>query len=826
MITFCIIIPTYNQLPLLKRALESVLHQQGADYGYVRSNAYTFANGKTLTLTVRPLQQGIYRGKLVELHHGNGQITVPEAVQNGGQMTYTFSTDHINVMSSGNDHTLLLNAFFDLVPVAAKFRLNAKTGIEYNVYFNGVKQDQYTVTTTTGDQDVIVPFGKTVKVEAHTVLVNGKEGYAITNETKGSFDLVDDSTRTKSQMAVKEVYVTDGMTSEALQTEIGTQPTATKLYYRVTVQQARGDYSVNISYYNQNAEYVTSTASNSTFSRTSMECYVWQGNPVITYADDVGSSYKEATTNATMDYANSQITITDNNAVITVGGYASMTINNFPANTKVYVTIGDSPETEVDLYTRTKLVPYNYDEATGTDVKVTVMSRDTDGKRYCMSDINEHNKKGYDIEEGMIATKTATLHNSVSELTDSLIPLPTPVRCYPVKIDAKAGGKVKVRWADTAYDGYISNRIIADEEDYCLVDDTTFSIEAIPNDGYTFKNWNLDDSLDNRCLTETVSDSILSSYEAYFVKEHTLTVTATTGGSVTVSGPGITGNDTVAAGETKTYTVRNDATNKIFTLSAEAADENHFVEWSGALTGITAADQTVTMDGDKTVTASFEANGITVTLDTSRSLDNSGKKWSTDDPSLYVRYSKADNDGDNGYIKMTKNSTDNYSALIPNGYTKVIFIKSNDGNAPDSNWTNVDKQAPTGNDRYTISETDKDWVIVGWNKAIKKATTTVNFWLNGQDWTADSAGIYIYYFNSDYDNGWIEMDYTSGTGAQSRYSAVVPAGYENIKFVRTNGSGNYGWGANVVWNETNNCSIAPGTTSSFKLNNFTTAVIE
>ena len=32
MITFCIIIPTYNQLPLLKRALESVLHQQGADY--------------------------------------------------------------------------------------------------------------------------------------------------------------------------------------------------------------------------------------------------------------------------------------------------------------------------------------------------------------------------------------------------------------------------------------------------------------------------------------------------------------------------------------------------------------------------------------------------------------------------------------------------------------------------------------------------------------------------------------------------------------------------------------------------------------------------
>ena len=32
MLTFSIIIPTYNQLPLLKRALESVMLQQGADY--------------------------------------------------------------------------------------------------------------------------------------------------------------------------------------------------------------------------------------------------------------------------------------------------------------------------------------------------------------------------------------------------------------------------------------------------------------------------------------------------------------------------------------------------------------------------------------------------------------------------------------------------------------------------------------------------------------------------------------------------------------------------------------------------------------------------
>ena len=756
---------------------------------------------------------------------GSNEITPITSVEDGGQIIYTFNKDHI---PEADGNTLKFKAYFDPTPVAAKFTLAPKHGIEFKVYFDDGAAPVYTVNETTGAKEVIAPYGTKIRVEAQTILNDGREGYYLI--ATGNFTEYEDAARTKSNSAYREVTVTTGMTNEELAAKFNSLPTANPLYYSVAVQQARGTYGATLNYTGANSiTDSTETAKTTVLSHSASDSsataniLVWQGNPVITLSNTSGNYVLTAGTNTSV--SGDTITVADTGAVVSIGGFATLTLSPV-ANATTVVNVNGT-DTTITTANPVVYVPYNFDETTGTDVKVTVMSRDTDGKRYCMSDINEHNKKGYDIEEGMIATKTATLHNSVSELTDSLIPLPTPVRCYPVKIDAKAGGKVKVRWADTAYDGHISNRIIADEEDYCLVDDTTFFIEAIPNDGYTFKNWNLDDSLDSRCLTETVSDSILSSYEAYFVKEHTLTVTATTGGSVTVSGPGITGNDTVAAGETKTYTVRNDATNKIFTLSAEAADENHFVEWSGALTGTTAADQTVTMDGDKTVTASFEANGITVTLDTSRSLDNSGNKWSTGDPSLYVRYSKADNDGDNGYIKMTKNSTDNYSALIPNGYTKVIFIRSNDGNAPNSNWSNVSNQAPPpGDDRYTISETDKDWVIVGWTKAIKKATTTVNFWLNGQDWTADSAGIYIYYFNSNYDNGWIEMNHTSGTGDQSRYSAVVPAGYENIKFVRTNGSGNYGWGANVVWNETNNCSIAPGTTSSFKLNEFTSAGTE
>ena len=94
--------------------------------------------------------------------------------------------------------TLRLKAYFDPTLVGAEFTLNATEGIEYNVYFDGVKQDKYTVRTDNVDpvepyKFVAVPFGTTVRVEAHTVLVNGKEGYAITDATKGNFELADEA---------------------------------------------------------------------------------------------------------------------------------------------------------------------------------------------------------------------------------------------------------------------------------------------------------------------------------------------------------------------------------------------------------------------------------------------------------------------------------------------------------------------------------------------------------------------------------------------------------------------------------------------------------
>ena len=56
-------------------------YTQANTYGYALSNAYTFADGKNLTFTIRPLQQGIYRGKLVKLMAGSNEITPITSVE-------------------------------------------------------------------------------------------------------------------------------------------------------------------------------------------------------------------------------------------------------------------------------------------------------------------------------------------------------------------------------------------------------------------------------------------------------------------------------------------------------------------------------------------------------------------------------------------------------------------------------------------------------------------------------------------------------------------------------------------------------------------------
>lgn len=843
-------------------------------YGYALSNAYTFADGKNLTFTIRPLQQGIYRGKLVKLMAGSNEITPITSVEDGGQIIYTFNKDHI---PEADGNTLKFKAYFDPTPVAAKFRLNAKTGIEYNVYFNGVKQDQYTVTTT-GDQDVIVPFGTTVRVEAQTVLVNGKEGYAITDATKGNFDLADDSTRTKSQMAVKEVTVTDGMTSEQLQDAIGTQPTANELTYTVTVRRARGEFTIGFTYWTAASSSTNSTHNGFAdfyypeYSTSTMT--VWQGNPEITFTNASNNGYIETTANSTIDYANSKITVTGDNAVITVGGYAPMTISSIPNNTKVYATIGDSPETEVDLFSNSMRVPYNYDTTIGTPVTIRVVANND----YLIRD-NINSWAYYTKDSAMEAHQTVTLADDPDVLTDLsfVSDLPTAVAGYAVTIKAGAGGKVTITEGVTASNANLAGTSIPAnaERTYEVTQGTSFSLSTTPtNPSFVFDKWVTNDANNDSTITPIsfTANSTLT-YKAEFVeaydftlianphstlvvKDHnnatvatvnggesgsithktvksndertftctmsaengyvpywnndptdddttthktvvvsgntsistsadklcTLTVNAGTGGSVTTT---YTNSRYVTDNNDGTYTVR--AGRSEFTLTAAPDTDNSygFTNWTNGAGGTQLSTDNpyqFTLDGNKTITANF-SQGINITLDVSKTLSG-GNKWSYtgDGAHIYVFYAKASNYNDNGWIQMTETSTDLYSALVPNGYTKVIFVRTADDGG---GWDNAKDQSPTGTNVYhTISETDTAWKVMDWKSVKKLVTKTVTLNANSSvNWTADNAAIKLKYNNGNQDVT-IPMENTSG----SIYSATItfPEGNEDITFQRVN----------------------------------------
>jgi len=116
---------------------------------------------------------------------------------------------------------------------------------------------------------------------------------------------------------------------------------------------------------------------------------------------------------------------------------------------------------------------------------------------------------------------------------------------------------------------------------------TEVTIKAIPESGYRFSEWSGDASgTDNPTTINVDSDK---SVTANFIRQYTLTVSAGTGGSTDPS-PG-------------TYT--HDSGAKV-TVKAIANTGYNFSGWSGDASGTT-NPITITMDKDKTVTASFTA---------------------------------------------------------------------------------------------------------------------------------------------------------------------------------------------------------------------------
>ncbi len=111
------------------------------------------------------------------------------------------------------------------------------------------------------------------------------------------------------------------------------------------------------------------------------------------------------------------------------------------------------------------------------------------------------------------------------------------------------------------------------------------SVSAVPNPGYRFTGWTGD--LSGTLTPQTLIMNGSRSATANFVRTHTLTTNAGSGGSISPASGSIHDENT------------------IISVEAIAAPGYRFVGWSGALTG-TQTTATLTMDGDLNLDASFE----------------------------------------------------------------------------------------------------------------------------------------------------------------------------------------------------------------------------
>ena len=122
---------------------------------------------------------------------------------------------------------------------------------------------------------------------------------------------------------------------------------------------------------------------------------------------------------------------------------------------------------------------------------------------------------------------------------------------------------------------------------YC--EDEVVGLVAEAEACYVFVNWTGDVASSTSPTTTVTMDSDKTVTANFTMIEYDLTVGSTTGGSVTAPTEG-----------THPYTCGT-----VVDLVAEAASGYKFVNWTGAVANPTSATTTVTMNGDKTVTANF-----------------------------------------------------------------------------------------------------------------------------------------------------------------------------------------------------------------------------
>ena len=187
-----------------------------------------------------------------------------------------------------------------------------------------------------------------------------------------------------------------------------------------------------------------------------------------------------------------------------------------------------------------------------------------------------------------LTTTVNTAANTVSCLVShftifAIIGAPPPPVEYDLIISSTVGGSVTEPGEGTfTYD-----------------DGEVVNLVATPDAGYRFVNWTGDvDTIANvNAATTTITMNGDYSITANFAIppiQYNLTISSTAGGSVTTPGEGVF---TYAAG-----TVVN--------LVAQAEEGYEFVRWTGdvgTIANVNAATTTITMNGDYSITANFEA---------------------------------------------------------------------------------------------------------------------------------------------------------------------------------------------------------------------------
>lgn len=126
--------------------------------------------------------------------------------------------------------------------------------------------------------------------------------------------------------------------------------------------------------------------------------------------------------------------------------------------------------------------------------------------------------------------------------------------------------------------------------------------------------------------------------------------------------------------------------------------------------------------------------------------------------------------------------------------TSVTFTATPDANNAFSQWKKNGVVVST--DLTYTCTIDADATI----EAVFLKPTTVFLKPNAQ-WKSDEARFAIYYWKSEQDNGWVDLEQL--TCDDEYYTADVPVGYSDIKFVRLNPANkNHNFNEGTCWNQT------------------------